>query len=508
MSDNSSNNKRIAKNTALLYLRTIIVMLVTLYTSRVILKNLGVDDYGIYNVVGGFVAMFSVVSGALSTSISRFITFNLGKGDEDKLKVVFQTGLFIQVVLSILLFILAESAGLYFLNNYMNIPAQRMAAANVVYQCSIMAFICSLISVPYNATIIAHERMNAFAYISLFEVLLKLAVATSITYSSFDKLSLYSILLLVTAIIVLLLYAVYSTKTFSTVSNKVKYHKTTFREMGVFAGWGFLSNAAYIFNTQGVNILINIFFGVAFNAARGIANQMEQAVLQFVNSFTTAINPQITKLCASNQKEAMFNLICQGAKYSYLLFLIISIPLVVETDYILTLWLGEYPNLADTFFKLAIIGTAITTLGNSSYTGCAAAGNMKTYVAYIVPFGFLVFPLTYLVFKLGFPVYWAYIINVCVGAFQLFLRLLAMKKIIALPPMLFIRKVLLKVLSVTIIILGLPLFLSASLDQGIFRLLAVFLSTILSWLVCVPFIGMNKYERTTVINFIKNKLYR
>ena len=310
MSETSANNKRIAKNTLLLYVRTLFIMLVTLYTSRVVLNTLGVSDYGIYNVVGGVVAMFSVISVSLSSSISRFITYELGHGDFDKLKRIFSTSINIQVGISLVILVLAEVFGVWFLNTKMNIPAERMTAANWVLQCSLLSFIIGLISVPYNACIIAHERMSAFAYISILEVVLKLAVVYMLLVSPYDKLATYAVLLVVVALIVRLTYGQYCKRHFEESRYRFVHDKSLIKEMTGFAGWSFFGNGAYMLNTQGVDMLINIFFGVTFNAARGVATQVQNAVMQFVNNFTVAVNPQITKSYASGEREYMYKLVC------------------------------------------------------------------------------------------------------------------------------------------------------------------------------------------------------
>ena len=330
MPDASSNNKRIAKNTLLLYVRTLFIMLVTLYTSRVVLNTLGVTDYGIYNVVGGVVMMFSVISGSLSSSISRFITYELGHGDFDRLKRIFSTSINIQIGISLVILVLAELFGVWFLNTKMNIPAERLSAANWVLQCSLLSFIINLISVPYNACIIAHERMSAFAYISILEAVLKLAVVYMLLVSPYDKLVTYAILLVIVALLIRLTYGQYCRRHFEESRYQFVYDKPLVKEMTSFAGWSFFGNSAYMLNVQGVDMLINIFFGVTLNAARGVATQVQNAVMQFVNNFAVAVNPQITKSYAAGEREYMNKLVCRGARFSYFLLLIFVVPLVCE----------------------------------------------------------------------------------------------------------------------------------------------------------------------------------
>lgn len=278
MSDNQSNKKRIAKNTLLLYVRMLFLMVISLYTSRVILNALGVNDFGIYNVVGGVVAMFSILSGSLSAAISRFITFELGKKDEEGLKKVFSASVTIQLALSAIIVILIEAVGVWFLNEKMSIPANRMYAANWVLQFSVITFVINLISVPYNATIIAHERMSAFAYISIFEGVGKLAIAFLITLAPFDRLIFYSILMCSIAVAVRLVYGTYCKRHFVECTYHFRWDKELLKRMFGFAGWNFIGATSAILRDQGGNIILNLFFGPAVNAARGIANQVNNAM--------------------------------------------------------------------------------------------------------------------------------------------------------------------------------------------------------------------------------------
>lgn len=373
----SSNNKRIAQNTLLLYFRTLFTMLISLYTSRVVLNTLGVTDYGIYNVVGGVVAMFSVISSSLSSAVSRFITYEIGRGDFEKLKRIFSTSVNIQIGISLVIIALAETFGLWFLNTKMNIPDGRIGAANWVLQCSLLSFIINLVSVPYNACIIAHERMTAFAYISILEAVLKLVVVYMLLISTYDKLATYAVLLVAVALIVRLAYSFYCRRHFEESHYRFVYDKSLIKEMTGFAGWSFFGNGAYMLNVQGVDMLINIFFGVTLNAARGVASQVQNAVMQFVNNFTVAINPQITKSYAAGDMRYVCKLVCRGARFSYFLLFIFVVPLFCEADYVLKLWLKIVPEYAVMFLRLSLFGTLMTLLGNSMLTAIMATGNIK-----------------------------------------------------------------------------------------------------------------------------------
>lgn len=501
--DNIISNKRIAKNTILLYCRTLITMVIALYTSRVVLNALGVEDYGIYNVVGGVVAMFSVFSASLSSSISRFITFELANGDIEKLKRIFSTSINIQIGISLFILILGETLGLWFLNTTLNISADRIVAANWVFQCSILSFIVNLISIPYNACIIAHERMNTFAYISIFEAGLKLGVAFLLLLSPFDKLIVYSILLLCVALLIRLIYGVYCRKHFYECHYVRCFDRPVFKEMTGFAGWNFFGNTAYILNVQGVDMLINIFFGVSLNAARGITTQVQNAVMQFVNNFTVAINPQITKSYAIGDRLNMFNLICRGARFSYFLLLIFVIPIVCEADYILKLWLKTVPEYTTRFLQLTLFGALMTILGNSMLTGISATGDIKKYQIWVTIVGCLVFPLTWCAFKLGMSPEITYIIYILVYFLLIFVRLIIIHEKLNFPMVLFLKDVICRIGIVTILSFVIPILLVITLDEGFYRFIIVCISSITFTMGFIVLLGLQKTERKSIFRKVK-----
>ena len=506
MSDQSANNKRIAKNTFLLYFRTFLLMAITLYTSRIVLATLGVEDYGIYNVVGGFVAMFTVISGALSSSISRFITFELGHGDKTNLNRIFSTSVNIQIGIGFLILILGETVGLWFLNTQMNIPTERIGAANWVLQCSLVSFIINLISVPYNAAIIAHEKMKAFAYVSILEAILKLAIVYLLLFSDIDKLILYSILHVIVALFIRLIYGIYCNRNFLECHYHFIYDKPLFKEMTGFAGWSFLTHGASILNTQGINILINLFFGVAINAARGIATQVDAAIMQFVNNFTTAINPQIIKSYAIGDEESMFKLICRGAKFSYFLLLLFAIPFIFETEIILSLWLKEVPPYTSTFFRLSVLASMMSILGNTQWTACQATGRIRTYALIITPLGCLVFPLTWILYQLGFPVESTYFVFIAIYLVLNIVRLFLMKKMIHFPIKMFVCDVFGSILLVTSVAVILPLVEIYLLPQTLWRLPITLLISTLSISVSVYTLGLTNGEKVAIITALKKHI--
>lgn len=500
----SDNNKRIAKNTLLLYVRMLFTMVVSLFTSRVILNTLGVEDYGINNVVGGIVTMFSVLSGSLSSSISRFITFELGKGNIERLKTIFSTGVNIQLGMSVLIIIIAEAVGIWFLNTKMNIPTDRMVAANWVFQCAILTFVLNLLSVPYNAAIIAHEKMSAFAYISVVEVSLKLIIVYMLMISPFDRLETYAVLLLLVGAVVRFIYGYYCKRHFEECTYHFVFDKPVLKEMTGFAGWNFLGNGAYMLNTQGVNILMNLYFGVAVNAARGIATQVDAALKQFVNNFTTAVNPQITKSYAQGDLDYMHKLVCRSAKFSAFLMMFFAVPIILETNTILTIWLKTVPDYAVIFLQWIIISSFMdTVLANSLVTSMFATGKIKRYQIIVTTVGCLVFPLSWIAFKLGFEPQVGYILYFIIYTILLFVRLYLLKDMVKLPVMMYIREVLYKLAPIIVVGFAIPGILIFTMDAGWLRLILVCLLSVLVTAASEYFIGLSNKEKNFVAEKIK-----
>ncbi len=511
MLDNTANNKRIARNTILLYARMLFLMLVSLYTSRVILNALDVEDYGIYNVVGGVVTMFTMLSGSLSAAISRFITFELGTGDTEKLKRVFSSSVTIQAGIALIIILLAETVGLWFLNYKMVIPEGRLAAANWCFQFSVITFVVNLVSVPYNAAIIAHERMAAFAYISILEGVGKLIIALCITFNPFDRLIFYALMIALLSWTLRIIYTHYCKKHFEECTYHFVYDCDMLRKMFSFAGWNFFGAGSWQLMTQGVNLLLNVYFGVAVNAARGIANQVDTAILQFVNNFTTAINPQITKSYASGDKQYMFSLMFRGAKFSYFLMLFFAIPILCETEFILKVWLGVVPEHAASFARLALIVSMIHVLSNTMITAMLATGDIKKYQIIVGGLGMMVCPLAWLFFYLGLPPEMAYFATIMVFLCQLICRLKLMKDMIGMSIVLYLREVILKVLIVTFLASIIPMVLIYMLNDDYLRFFIVGFASVISSVVFIWLIGLKKQERQFMmvsINKVKSKFIK
>lgn len=405
-------------------------IIVGLYTSRVVLNTLGVSDYGIYNVVGGIVAMLAFLNSAMTAASQRFISFELGTQNLQRLKNVFITSVTIHLVIAAIIFIIAETVGLWFLNTHMNIPTDRMTAANWVYQCSILTFMVSIISVPYNACIVAHEHMKAFAYISIVEVGLKLIIVYLLLILPFDKLIVYAILVLSISLIIRIIYGIYCKKNFKECIYKFSFDKKQFKDMFAFAGWSIIGNLGFSIKDQGSNIVLNLFCGTAVNAARGIAQQVNGIISNFSINFIMALNPQITKQYAAGNIQESKQLVYAGCRYSFYLLSIITIPVITNLDYLLSLWLGTVPTYTIEFLYLSLIAALINSMASPLVTAMQATGKIKAFQITICIIMLCELPLTYLILKLGYKPYIAMVSTIIVITIGLFTRLILLKRLV------------------------------------------------------------------------------
>lgn len=496
----SANNKRIAKNTLLLYVRMLFGMLVSLFTSRVILQTLGVEDYGVYNVVGGVITMFTFLNSAMSSATSRYITFKIGKGNIEQLKKVFSTALQIHAAIALLIVILGETVGLWFLMNELVIPDGRMDAAMWVYQCSIVTAVVTIMSVPYNADIIAHEKMSAFAYISVLEILLKLAIVYLLVALPFDKLKVYAVLVLMVGLLIRYIYTRYCHKHFEESYYIHRIDKPLLKEMSSFAGWSFWGNLAGILYTQGLNMMLNIFFGPVVNAARGIATQIQSVVTQFVTNFQMALNPQITKTYASGELDKMHSLMFRSARFSFMLLFFLSLPIMLETNYILTLWLGIVPENTIIFARIIIAISLIYSIANPCVIANQATGKVKVYQAVVGGLLLLILPISYIVLKMGAPAYSVFIVHFCVESVAQFARMYMLRNMIDLPLWSYVKNIYLPIMGVVALSIVLPLLVYSNMQEGFIRLLAVCTACVVSVAITSLFIGMTRNERTFLID--------
>lgn len=504
-----NNNKRVAKNTLFLYFRMILIMLVTLYTSRVVLAQLGIKDYGIYNVVGGVVTMFAFINNCMATATQRFLTFELGCGDVLRLKNVFAASLNIHMAIAVIIVLLAETIGLWFVNAKLVIPADRMVAANWVYQFAILSFSVNIIQVPYNAVLIAHEKMNVYAYISIVEVFLKLVIVYLLVVSPFDKLIAYGILLFLVQFVIRCIYQFYCRKNYEECKFKLFWDKELYRKMSSFAGWNLFGSVAWLLRDQGVNIILNMFFGPVINAARGIATQVSSAVMNFISNFQVALNPQITKSYANGNIVEMEKLSYLGIKFSYMILFLLAFPLSLNIDYILHLWLVEVPSYSALFIILILIDSLVGTLfGTPLMTALSATGVIRNYQV-VVSFVILcIVPVGYVVLKFGFDAPSVFYVTIFFSIISGFVRFLFCRKQIGYSLKRIWKSVLLPVGCMTIVSLPLPIYIRMVIlrDDNILSfvvlcILAVSISGVSAW-----FIGMQKSERQTILSMVKSKI--
>lgn len=495
MSDTSSANKRIAKNTLVLYVRMLFTMGISLFTSRVILQTLGVEDYGISSVVGGVISMFTFINAAMVSSTQRYLNFELVRGDANQLRSVFSTSLQIHALIALAIIVLSETVGLWFLNEKLVIPEARMTAAMWVYQCSILSCAVSIMSTPYNAVIVAHEKMSAFAYISILDVSLKLLVVYLLVVLPFDKLIILAILNLLVQLFIRYIYTLYCHRHFPESYFQFRFNKTLFKEMFGFAGWSFWGNLAAILYTQGLNMMLNIFFGPIVNAARGIAVQVQSAVQQFVGGFQTALNPQITKNYASNNLPQMHSLMFRSARFSFLSLFFLSLPVLMETNFILTLWLKTVPDDAVIFTQIMICISLIYTTANPCIIANQATGKVKIYQMVVGGILLLILPISYVVLKLGAPAYSVFIVHFCIESLAQFSRMYMLRKLIHLPLWQYMKNIYIPIVSTVVIAIILPLVVRMQVAEGWLRFLAVGFTCVLSVGASSYFIGFTKQER-------------
>lgn len=502
-----TTNKRIVKNTFFLYFRMLFIMAVQLYTSRVVLRVLGAEDYGIYNIVGGVVVLFSFINGSLSSATQRFLNFELGRGDMEKLKRVFSMSLTIHICVAFAVVIIAETIGLWFLNTKMNIPSERTSAANFVYQFSILTVCMSFVQVPYHASVIAYEKMSFFAYIAIAETCLKLLMVFLLVYIGLDKLCLYSVLNFCVAVIIFLCYKRYCNRKFEISRYRYFWDKGMFSRLLDFSGWMLFGSAAMVGATQGVNILLNVFHGVVVNAAMGIGNQVNAAVNLFVSNFQTAFMPQVVKLYATGDIPQLRVLINRASRFSFLLLFALACPLMLNIDFVLHLWLEEVPPHTAVFCVLILIYSLIESISKPVGLIIHATGRVKLYniVMSIALSMNIVFSFIFL--QLGFPPEIVSIVSilVCIVCLAIRLSLVSYYHILKIRD--YICSVLLRSLGVVCLALPLPLYISTFYSHW-----NAFFSTSLVFillLVCIVyFVGLTKAERNKVSIIIKRRIFR
>lgn len=495
-----------------MYIRMLITMIVSLYTSRVVLNMLGVSDFGIYNIVGGIVVLFTFINSAMSTGTQRHLSYELGKTGQGNITEVFNACLHIHIWLSLIVFILAETVGLWLLNTQMNFPQDRMKAVNWVYQFSIFGCLVSIIRVPYQASIIAYERMSFYAYMGIIEAALKLVIVYLLLIFSADKLILYSILTFSVILLITLWFVLFCHKSFDRIRFKRVRTKQLYKKLVSFSGWAMFGSIANMGLQQGLNIIINIFYGVALNAAVGVANQVNSAVMNFVGGFQQALNPQLVKSQAGGDKVRQMQLICESSKLSFLIMFIVAFPLLVNLDCVLTLWLGQYPPHANSICSLIIIGALIECLSGPLWVTIFATGNIKAYQIIISVILLLNVPASYVGGHLGMSPESMFLIRNIIYALAFATRLVFLRKMIALDISAFLRRVVLPIIKVLCLV-TLPVFFIAW--KGLiepsdsFQTLICQTASICIYDVIIIYVfGLRSNERMYVLNILKTKIKR
>ena len=506
MVETANNNKRIAKNTAYMYVRMFITMLIGLYTSRAVLSALGFDDYGLYNVIGGIIAMFGFINGALTSTTSRYITFYLGKNNVSRLQEVFSTAFYIHVAVAIIIIILGETIGLWYVCEKLVIPEGRYTATLWLYQFTIVSTAANIISVPFNASIIAHEKMSAFAFIAVVDAVLKLCIAISLSYVTFDKLIYYGAMILAVQLLDNGIYWIYSAKRFEGVRIRKVFDKLMLKEMFGFTGWNIFGSFSYIFFTQGVNLILNFFCGTAVNAARGIAVQVDGLVRQFAMNVQTAINPQIIKSYAQGENERFFSLIFASSRYCFYLIFLIALPIFLESDFLLTLWLKEYPEHTVNFLRITLIVVTLETLVTPMFTANLASGKVKIYQIVISIISLLFIPITFLAIRFTKIPEIVFVCTLLMTIVEIIARIFIVHRQVGLPRRKYVRSVLLNVSIVAAVSAVIPVLVHLNMPEGFVRFLVVGIVCVFSVGTVAYFIGINQKERMFVNTFISSKV--
>jgi O-antigen/teichoic acid export membrane protein len=484
------------------------MMAISLYTSRVVLNTLGVEDFGIYNVVGGLVSMFGLLSGSMSGATQRYITFSLGRDDNETLNKVFCLSLQIHALMSVITVLLIETVGIWFLYNKMVIPPARLTAAFWLLQISAVTFVFSLMSVPYNADIVSHERMSAFAYISIIEAILKLGIVFLLVLSPFDKLIVYAALLALVQIVIQLCYMTYCHHHFS----ESHYHYTRdwilFREMASYAGWSlFGSFSAMAFN-QGLSMLLNVFFGPVVNAARAVASQVMAAIQLFINNFQMALNPQITKTYAQGDFTSLHLLMFRSSRFSFFLMYLLSLPVLLEAPLILKIWLHTVPDYTVIFLRLIICTSLIYTIVNPILVANGATGKVRNYNIVCGTMMISILPISYVVLKLGAPAYSVFIVHFCIESLTQVARLIMVRWRLHLPIRRYVTNVYLPILLVICVSTIVPVLLYLSIEGVYIKFFVVVIASVLSVAATSFYIGFTRHERSVILERVKYRLNR
>ena len=506
--EENNTTKRIAKNTLMLYFRQILIMIVSLYTVRVVLNTLGAEDYGIYNVVAGVVTMFSFLSNSMATASQRYFSFALGQNDSENLKKYFSMSFSIYCLIALLVLILAETVGLWFVTQKLVIPVERQNAAFWIYQASIFSMICTILTAPFMASIIAHEDMNIYAYVSIIEVVLKLGIVFLLPLFAIDKLIFYGLLMAGVVFINTAIYRTICVKKYVECKFSFFWEKSLFKELVSYTGWNMFGSAVGVFKNQIVNIILNQFFNPVVNAARGIAAQVNSAVNSFAQNFSTAVRPQIIKNYASGEKEKMLQLMFRSCKATFLLMFVFALPLILEMPYVLKLWLKNVPEYAVLFTILALLDALIDTISYPIMAAAQATGKIKLYQAVVGGVLLLNAPIAFVVLKLGAPAFSVFIVSISVTSLAFIVRLCILNKLINFSFWNFIWKVFIPIICCAGLAFIVPYFVRNLLDSSFIRLCVTVIVSVICVALSGYFVALSKNERQWIVGIIKSKMGR
>lgn len=502
------SDKRLLKNTLLLYFRMLFMMIINLYASRLILQKLGVEDYGIYNIIGGVVALFTFISGAMTASTQRFLNHYLGLKDFEGLNKAFNASQIIHFFIALSVLLLAETIGLWFLYNKLVIPTERFDAAFWTYQCSIISTCIIIISYPYNATIIANEKMGAFAYVSILDGMLKFLIIFLLEQNKYDKLILYASLLTGIQILITSIYRIYCIRHFpETRFNISQIPSKLYREILSFSGWNLLGNIANIALIQGTNILLNLFFGPTVNAAKGISVQVQNAVGSFCSNFQIAQNPQIMKTFSSGKLNEMHNLVCRTSRFSFYLMLIFSIPILMKAEDILVLWLKTPPEYTTIFVQYTMIFNLIQSLANPLLTSSLATGNVKKIMLYIAILFWLIIPIGYIMLQLGGNPVVIFQIQLLLYILAHIIRIKIVCNQIKLPIKYYIGEVIVPIIKIAPIASIVGYAFSFCFAEDFLSIATYTVINITMTILIIYKLGMTIEEKKTITNYFKTKFH-
>lgn len=501
-------NKTIAKNTIFLYIRSFLMMAIGLFSSRVILQALGVEDFGLYGAIGSIVAMFTMINGVLSAGTSRFLTFELGKGDMERVRKTFSASFTMHACLAMILFVLMETIGLWFVNNKLNIPEGREFAANVVYQLSIVTCMLSLTQVPYGACIIAHEKMSIYAYVGIAEVTFKLALIFALLYIPFsDNLIAYAIIVALWGIGLQIWYRFYCRKRFPESNLMIVREKSIYKGMLSYSLWDFLGQFCATGIGQGLNLLLNMFFGVTMNAARSVAYQVEGALTQFSSNFLTATQPQIVKSYASGDYDRYYLLLSQTGKYAFYLLYIITFPFFLEAEYILSLWLVDVPEYSTIFLRVIMFTTLFRVIARPLIQAIHATGNVKFLNLSSGLFAVITYlPSVYILFRLDFPYWTMFIVQVISAVISTILEIWSLRRLYKFSILYYVSNIYLHSFWVALVGSIVPSLVHVLLDTSLLCLIIVFCTSFVSLGLAIYYIGLPKNIQEKLILFLNTRI--